>query len=974
MYRYSEAEHLNFKLRLHGYEVPFMGGKVTSGINMPATANLQLIPTKWAKMIRPGTIAQVFYKDHFSSIITGKDIYRLLFEGDVRSKTYQRTEGGKAITLNCVDFSNYWLLAKFYFINFASGGLLGAANKMSFNGITKPIGNLLGTTGTIARAFQGKKKRFDQVVKEVLTSITDINEFFKDATERLKLSDRILSQSSKQMTSEVFNHQVFLKVIENNLSRSSGVEPLWKTITILLQMVFHELVCIAAPSFVEVRKFDEFKEDRASRMYLTEKEIIDSSIDWKRQLAENSTGYSYGPGQFIIKPNAWMLEPPACNMIYPNEVLNMSYVWDWQRRITRLQLVPTNPLFRSSGKGGDGFGELISTYAPNELQQFMKTLIAKKEADKTNRYATFLTDEEVERGIVPGYMTIIPGATSFLLSRFNKAEKTQIYNFVDQLADFEFERQKAAANSFSAQMVFKPHIAPGFPSVFIDDSELTFDVMALPTIVSHDFTSNGNGRTSGDFTLARELNEYRPGIDRDYPPNLQGLSIYQIPEEPPIPAWFDDSYTHGRIGSHVYGRILGCGGLLNAEAGRKDEVELSFPRKSANYPDSNRVITDPAWDKKHAIEVRSRLEGAVNSLRKEYRNAAAAGQGGYHVWKKTFRPIITEEQLFDANYGGKLYGSRSWFSKEQKTYVSADIFTKGLSRTSSGTIRTEQEINSPNSNQNTRPSTLSGANLAKVQSVLAKGQNKSSGASDIAKANLNTKQIKTIQDGGVVKPQEKVDQPGQKEKKSKTVNQPVVVTGELFYNTALSYTKGKRYIWGTHGPNSFDCSGVVYGTALLFGFKYPDLRRFSYDMYRFSCVRIPPELALKIKGAVLFNFRTVTKKEKGKVIESIKGHVGLAAGDGITTLEGLNPSDGVQTLRRRAKAKAWSNAGLLIGVKYEGAPIELPKSGIGFKTIDPSALINSTLQQHKISLIQLNRIEIIKRYQEEIFDTNAFLG
>ena len=950
MYKFSEAEHCNFKLRIHGYEVPFIGGRVSSGINSPASANIQIVPTKWAKMIRPGTIVHLFYKDHFSSITTGRDIYRLLFEGEVRSKSYQRAANGKAITLNCADFANYWLIAKLFYINFASGGLLGAANQKSYAGITTPLTSLLGAEGTISRAFKGKNRRFDEVVKSLLSSIGGINEYFKDASERLNLSDRIVSESSSAMTSEVFNHQAFLNVIENNISRNAGVEPLWKTISILLQMVFHEMVCLSSPSFIQTRNITD---ERASFMHFTENDISSFTTDWRRHVKEFAGEGSFGPGQFIIKPNAWMLEPPSCNLIYPNEVTNMSFVWDWQRMITRLQLVPTMPLFRNSGR--DYFSELICTYAPYEIKEYMKSLLGKTKNDRLNRFPTFLTDEEIERGIIPGFMSIVPGATSFLLSRYKgKVDRPGIFKFVDQLSDFEYERQKAASSSFDAQMIFKPHLVPGFPSIFIDDGDTQFDVSALPTMVTHSFSSNGGASTVASFSLARELNEMNPGLDGS-PPNVDGLSIYQIPEEPSIPAWFDESYTHGKVGGKVYSKLLGCGGLLNLQNKSNDDVNFSYPKKAGVNSPSGEVKSDPKYNRQHMQETRTKINAAISKLREEYSSALLNGQGGYHVWKATFRPIVTEEQLFEGNYNGKLLGSSSWYSGEQRTVVDADIFIKGLKRSSNGTIIKDDATND--------------------------GRYKTSNL----KVNLNAEDTKKAANGEPISKQSKPKQnPSPTKTNNETVtksstNKPNPITGSYFYDTAVSYTLGKGYISGHFGPECFDCSGVVYGTALLLGLKNPTLRKFSHDLYNISCIKISPEKALNTKGAILFNLKTKVTFKKGKKVIQKTGHVGVSAGDGKTTIEGLNRDLGVRIMKRKNK-NYWKFAGLLIGVQYDNvvatdnAAINVSLPILGKKSYNVSNEILESVVIKKITSIQQNRNEIIRNYQKEVFDSNAFSG
>lgn len=53
---------------------------------------------------------------------------------------------------------------------------------------------------------------------------------------------------------------------------------------------------------------------------------------------------------------------------------------------------------------------------------------------------------------------------------------------------------------------------------------------------------------------------------------------------------------------------------------------------------------------------------------------------------------------------------------------------------------------------------------------------------------------------------------------------------------AVAYAKrqvqaGKRYVWGTQGPNTFDCSGLVYASYYAAGLRWPDWDRLNSALY-----------------------------------------------------------------------------------------------------------------------------------------------
>ena len=72
---------------------------------------------------------------------------------------------------------------------------------------------------------------------------------------------------------------------------------------------------------------------------------------------------------------------------------------------------------------------------------------------------------------------------------------------------------------------------------------------------------------------------------------------------------------------------------------------------------------------------------------------------------------------------------------------------------------------------------------------------------------------------------------------------------------AVAYAKrqvlaGKPYVWGAQGPNSFDCSGLVYAAYKSAGMGYPNWSRLNAALYFVDTKRIP--LTELIPGDLLF--------------------------------------------------------------------------------------------------------------------------
>jgi cell wall-associated NlpC family hydrolase len=81
----------------------------------------------------------------------------------------------------------------------------------------------------------------------------------------------------------------------------------------------------------------------------------------------------------------------------------------------------------------------------------------------------------------------------------------------------------------------------------------------------------------------------------------------------------------------------------------------------------------------------------------------------------------------------------------------------------------------------------------------------------------------------------------------------------------------KRYVWGDEGPNTFDCSGLVYAAYRAAGLGWPNWDRLNSSLYWVATKRIP--LSEMVPGDLIFY------SYKGTV--STIHHISIYAGDGM---------------------------------------------------------------------------------------------
>jgi len=970
---FSQPEHSEAKLRIQGVEVPFIGASVSMGVNIPSTAVVHLIPTKGAMRIRPNTNFEVFYKDHFATMITGRQIYRILFEGEAKAISYNRSEGSKAVSVSCMDMSSYWLQAKQYYQNSQVAQGLGAAQRAIFSGVNRITGELISTNSRLNSFFgkAGEKDSFVDVVTAIMDDVKNSNEFFALNFSRLKMGDRVFSASTQKMTKSIFSHKLFQQYIKQQINKSGGVQSLWNVLNMLLAMVHHEIISLPNPSWVPNRKW---KSNETAPLYWTEKEIYKVSVNNARaydNTADKEPFSDYMPANFIIKPTAWMVDPPSCNIIFPSEVTNVGYSENWQKEITRLQLIPNSPIFKDPE-----LSMLSAFYKPDTLQEHVRggaakkippieivnldgKVIGKTKDKSTVRTFSYLSAEELERGIVPGYATILPGSTSFLLSHaYAKAHKTtqekgsqllgrdvsfgakkikegilgkKDYNvFISRLADFEYHRKRASATSFSLLLAFKPGLVPGFPSIFIDDSNMELDIVSYVSRVNHIVNANGRWESNADFSLARNLDSVSINFDKEI--NNTKLTIPTQPKEPPLPAWFDEIFTSGQIGMHVYSKMLGCASLLNTAANKKENVSFTNPLNPiSNDQASGRVSINKPGADAHLVEKRQRIIKAANDLRNQYRAALSSGNHDMFVYKKTFRPIATEEQINKIFYKGELKNASSYYSDSvgpndiRFSYVDAPIFTG--SNIEKGTVQPSITNNS----------------MSKTTASSAKQPVK--------------KQKKTL--------------PVKAGKGSKAR------TGENFLLQAKTMFHNKDYVSDNEGApaKGADCSGVTYWTAQnYFGVKLAGRR--SIEMYSRSLQRISVEVALNTPGAIVFHFKEVNFASPR--YGSVKGrekHVGISVGDGIGFYESTSPKAKIRIVKRRGASTYWTHAGLLPDFIYTNEKA----TGPGFTSAAKGNAREVLAKNYedinaRFTAINKNRWKIARTYQFELASSVGFEG
>lgn len=235
--------------------------------------------------------------------------------------------------------------------------------------------------------------------------------------------------------------------------------------------------------------------------------------------------------QQIFRPDIWFGSPPMCNVIFPDQYMNLSYSRIFLAEPTRLLLQTHNEFF------GPNFITDRLYYAPRDdlLRQ------GKKNDNVYGMMRNDLMEHELYTGILPVFEKM--GEWGIFAARAGKINgKNCKVGMAQRTTNFLFFKRRFESRSLSVNMYFNPYIAAGFPALVIDrymDKELAERHAAMMASLGHVPTDYGKyfgthflgnvarlqhnlmqgsaGQTMVDLTYAREPDEAVEfmGIRRD---------------------------------------------------------------------------------------------------------------------------------------------------------------------------------------------------------------------------------------------------------------------------------------------------------------------------------------------------------------------------------------------------------------------------------------------------------------------------
>ena len=317
-----KTQSVELKLYLEGVPVNFTSINIQERSGSAPVAVINIPPKPEFSRLMAKTLAHVFYKMRPPQVET--EDYYLIFEGELTTINFGRSQTGAGCQLTFVGLTNNWKntykgIVDFSMDSFMTGHflLIGASAEVSQSEKyqvhdTKPdkkdyanflISKFPGTNIT-ARLQQSveiftkggdKKNVLDRSFKALINDLSTSNPYYGMIHDILKITERMYAfNNTKALTT--LRGEVVSEIIMRSLEQLSNVADGSQILATLLNKIEYEYLEPAAPTKNENNK----------------------------------------PRSIMFAPQTMFFMPLRCNTIFPDQILQSGYSHDYSNEITRL--------------------------------------------------------------------------------------------------------------------------------------------------------------------------------------------------------------------------------------------------------------------------------------------------------------------------------------------------------------------------------------------------------------------------------------------------------------------------------------------------------------------------------------------------------------------------------------------------------------------------------------------------------------
>jgi hypothetical protein len=535
----AQGRPLGAKLLIEGIEVPLIGATISTGVNQSSIAYVDLVPHQTINNIKPRSLVQIFVRDFMNANKGGAATpypYILAWQGEVFGYNFGKTPASRSFSISCIDESSYWDNIIAYFFNAQQSlGKAGAeqagtarsvaeAKKMHI--VIQPVVPAQSSffRQKIGDVLKDPSKDFLDAFVELYKNFALVNDFYRNAEERLRILDRIILKSSGKLQQLIEQNEA-LEWFEGIVGRNTGFTSLRSIIQDLMSLIFHDMITVPFPGRVATK------------------------------IKKPLPGVKKEPktiGSFIFKPNLYMMPPPVCNIFFPDEYSSFQFSRNFFEEPTRLIYMPELPsrlgetarvvlphVYEPPSFGNFMYGDKpASDFAGGDSLQTPKGVDPGKYYDDDTsdsapvnngkkREGQFLTNEELYKGIWMARESMMPATTQFRTALDDHGKN----EFTARVARYLFFKKRFQKRKLQITSHLKMSVVPGFPVLILDKSDADQTVTAYCSSVTHRIYATEGGYTNVQLTYARTVAE-------------QDISSF-FGTQLLIPPWFDEEIFGG---------------------------------------------------------------------------------------------------------------------------------------------------------------------------------------------------------------------------------------------------------------------------------------------------------------------------------------------------------------------------------------------------------------------------------------------
>jgi hypothetical protein len=263
------AQRLHLRCFLEGIEVPLISCVIQATINAPVAASINLVCLDEVLDFKSRTLVHIFFYDYtIDEPVDLEDLtkYKVLFIGELVSRSYVKSPTGRSFVFQCTDLSTNWDLSYQYMITYGPNGNFITEESANWAGENSIFNNIVdGHAQVLARYLEATPKTVGlQKIKGLLGGIiallealggtlnhrAGVNDYYTISEFKNKTMQQIVAEEDDNTAQRLFESKEFYQWLENGVTSLGELCTLRDMIRMLFNYIYYEVVPITSPMYI----------------------------------------------------------------------------------------------------------------------------------------------------------------------------------------------------------------------------------------------------------------------------------------------------------------------------------------------------------------------------------------------------------------------------------------------------------------------------------------------------------------------------------------------------------------------------------------------------------------------------------------------------------------------------------------------------------------------------------------------------